>query len=73
MFVTDEAYFSDAEALGCGEDLGDIVVFDEAVGPEMDFRLRLHAGDVDEPGLDRKSTRLNSSHVVPSYALFRLR
>src|SRR5256885_4460422 len=31
------------------------------------------AGDPDQSGLDRKSTRLNSSHLVISYAVFCLK
>src|SRR5690606_40576824 len=41
-------------------------VFDPAGGP-------MPAGAVDDPGLDRKSTRLNSSHVKSSYAVFCLK
>src|SRR5438034_7158198 len=33
----------------------------------------IHCGYVRAPGLDRKSTRLNSSHTVISYAVFCLK
>src|SRR5690606_42027478 len=38
----------------------------------LDGRVRPHAGQLAVPhaGLDRKSTRLNSSHVKISYAVF---
>src|SRR5690349_21916118 len=43
---------------------------------QVDLRIEatvLLAGDVDEFVLDRKSTRLNSSHVEISYAVFCLK
>src|SRR5256885_7979813 len=41
------------------------------VEPTDDRQLRLRARD--QPKLDRKSTRLNSSHLVISYAVFCLK
>src|SRR3712207_8434981 len=40
--------------------------------PEQGEALDEHGGDV-EPGQDRKSTRLNSSHANISYAVFCLK
>src|SRR5436190_9718313 len=34
---------------------------------------QVHRGDLADEGLDRKSTRLNSSHTVISYAVFCLK
>src|SRR6266699_4483549 len=41
-------------------------------GPGADLRRRRH-GQGTHPGADRKSTRLNSSHVRISYAVFSLK
>src|SRR5438034_11536823 len=43
------------------------VVFGSGEGVKLDFDPRML------PGLDRKSTRLNSSHTVISYAVFCLK
>src|ERR1039457_6756937 len=52
--------------------LGRVVVADEeeAAAGETDDAGALAAGEGIEDGLDRKSTRLNSSHLVISYAAF---
>src|SRR5688500_20072939 len=39
----------------------------------VDVGPHRHAGDGDELNADRKSTRLNSSHLVISYAVFCLK
>src|SRR2546426_4428801 len=43
------------------------------VEPREDSPTRLHLGVRAEPTGDRKSTRLNSSHLVISYAVFCLK
>src|SRR5947208_11281611 len=52
-------------------DLGPLAVWPRAVPPELITSL-LQAVD-DENGRDRKSTRLNSSHQIISYAVFCLK
>src|SRR5205807_10355409 len=42
-------------------------------GPNVSFWIRRFRGLPDNPVLDRKSTRLNSSHLVISYAVFCLK
>src|SRR5256885_11874297 len=42
-----------------------------AIGPCMVFQLAMRA--IEAPSPDRKSTRLNSSHLVISYAVFCLK
>src|SRR3712207_8827014 len=51
-------------------DQADQVLVDHEVLPEPVPRLGVHAG---QEGLDRKSTRLNSSHANISYAVFCLK
>src|SRR5256885_6796614 len=41
--------------------------------PKMVGTTEAASSDVTEPGQDRKSTRLNSSHLVISYAVFCLK
>src|SRR3712207_8668295 len=43
------------------------------VTPELQERLRFELRTIKEMGLDRKSTRLNSSHANISYAVFCLK
>src|SRR3712207_7529826 len=45
----------------------------EAVGPDREDQVRDAEHPEDEEGLDRKSTRLNSSHANTSYAVFCLK
>src|SRR5256885_5847950 len=46
----------------------------ERLGPRVEDPVRLHWASVRETrGPDRKSTRLNSSHLVISYAVFCLK
>src|SRR5256885_12148946 len=49
----------------------------QVIGAHRDFRLALGEGlavlQRDQPSEDRKSTRLNSSHLVISYAVFCLK
>src|SRR5438132_2255041 len=53
------------EALGVGDPLlGDVAPLDDEILPEL---------TLDQLRLDRKSTRLNSSHTVISYAVFCLK
>src|SRR5207253_11246011 len=51
-----------------GLDLGQVARADTAIGPGIKV-----ASLIDLAGLDRKSTRLNSSHVAISYAVFCLK
>src|SRR5690349_22243783 len=44
-----------------------------ATPPETVARLHNRVQPADKPGIDRKSTRLNSSHVETSYAVFCLK
>src|SRR5256885_6806015 len=43
------------------------------IEPPLDLLRRAGVADDDRPELDRKSTRLNSSHLVISYAVFCLK
>src|SRR2546426_1579947 len=51
--------------------LGLVNVVGSTIAREVDGGIYLHAGP--EIGVDRKSTRLNSSHLVISYAVFCLK
>src|SRR5699024_12792729 len=67
---------SRARHLGRNEEAADS--FDETVHAEPEQQGRLSSGRQnlsapEPPGLDRKSTRLNSSHVSISYAVFCLK
>src|SRR2546430_10397559 len=43
------------------------------IGRNQTFRVQFAEGDMERPLLDRKSTRLNSSHSQISYAVFCLK
>src|SRR5699024_12561394 len=62
---------------GPGDDLGDLLLTDDRLGRRGLRRLGVRGlGGLDpsgELGEDRKSTRLNSSHVSISYAVFCLK
>src|SRR5690625_5805223 len=45
----------------------------DCLGGAAQQRRRPHAGSEQDGGADRKSTRLNSSHVAISYAVFCLK
>src|SRR5690349_22479845 len=57
------AQVAEEDGVGSPEDRGERDVRHEVAEP----------GESDEPGRDRKSTRLNSSHVEISYAVFCLK
>src|SRR5438874_10646838 len=65
-----------AQRQNCAIGTGDVTL---AVGGEQPHpapggrAARAHTGAMDLPALDRKSTRLNSSHVEISYAVFCLK
>src|SRR3712207_8320713 len=46
---------------------------EDFVQPRFEFFSRHVLNDIDHPSLDRKSTRLNSSHANISYAVFCLK
>ena len=51
-----------------GEGINIMMQDDGVIGPHIDY-----TGRVDQSNVDRKSTRLNSSHVVISYSVFCLK
>src|SRR5690625_6503428 len=61
------------EARPEGEDKKDYLVFSEFYKSPMPNPLNIIISDLKPNTLDRKSTRLNSSHVAISYAVFCLK
>src|SRR5258708_18037901 len=51
----------------------ELVELVDVSGAEIGRQSRKHVADRDAQGLDRKSTRLNSSHQIISYAVFCLK
>src|SRR5438874_7277300 len=60
--------FHTERAAGLNHDVADL-----SVSMEISARLHIHAHRRSEPVQDRKSTRLNSSHVEISYAVICLK